>query len=159
MKENSLNSHLSLPTSSSSSLIIGLIHTENEEVRLKIECSHCISSFCSSCLSSPYHYHGNCSEIEGLTKAWYEWKQGKQKEYLKEVSQVSGYEGLYEEYQKKTNDRADLIAGQKYEEILANETEMSKDCKACPHCGAPVIKVLQFRSLSWFPLSSLDIRM
>jgi hypothetical protein len=116
--------------------------TENKTI--KLECPHCSSSFCSSCLASPFHYHGKCQEIEGLTKAWYEWKNGKQEEYLKELSKVSGHEGMYEEYQMNLCGKEMLLAGQKLQEIKDNEKEMARACKTCPHCGAPSVKVSVF---------------
>jgi hypothetical protein len=108
---------------------------------MRLECHHCLSSFCSLSLLSPYHYHEKCDEIEGLTKAWYEWKQGKREEYLQEISIVSGHEGKYDEYRKQLNGKEQILVGQKLQEIQDNEKEMGRSCKSCPYCGAPATKV------------------
>jgi len=100
--------------------------------RRRYACSCGAPPVCTGC-SAPYHYHGKCADVQPLRARWIAWLQGGRE----------AYKGL----QKRTAREA--TAQQRVlREAMARHTELERDeswkalnCRCCPRCRRPVVKV------------------
>lgn len=109
-----------------------------------VTCGRCNVAFCAQCMSSPYHYRCQCTDVMRYARAWTEWVAGgrdryvtvmraKEEQYLKE-------RGNFEE-QKRKHDEEAKAAEKRFQELQGMEQWKSTHCKCCPKCKRVVEKL------------------
>lgn len=106
--------------------------------RRSYKCACGTTPFCTHCRQSPYHYHADCSEVQGMRRRWLEWVAGGRDEHEGSAKKSEAFEAQA---------RALREGLERHEELEADEGWKAAHCRCCPHCGRTVQKITGCNSM------------
>ncbi|CAF4784430.1 unnamed protein product, partial [Rotaria sp. Silwood2] len=101
-----------------------------------VQCPLCGYEFCSLC-NQQYHFRTTCQEVPEITQRWFFWCNTERGNYWQaRAQQDANFRAQLEDYerQKVVNERRNEELRQRYNDLLADETFKSQNCRICPHC-------------------------
>ncbi|CAF3042476.1 unnamed protein product [Rotaria sp. Silwood2] len=102
----------------------------------EVQCPLCGYEFCSLC-NQQYHFRTTCQEVPEITQRWFFWCNTERGNYWQaRAQQDANFRAQLEDYerQKVVNERRNEELRQRYNDLLADETFKSQNCRICPHC-------------------------
>lgn len=92
---------------------------------------------CTRCRQAPYHFHGECSQVQGLRQSWLEWVSGGREEYFQ--CPLDDYVGHLEACKDRIKALEEGL--QRHREVLRDEEWKANNCRLCPGCRRPIEKM------------------
>ena len=99
--------------------------------RLPVECLGCREIFCSKCNEVPYHYYGECEDMDLRRREW--------ASFLEENLASMETQDQGSSLQEKLSAVQGKIKG--YQNEAVDQSFLEANCRQCPHCGVTVQKV------------------
>lgn len=93
--------------------------------------------FCARCREVPYHYHGQCSELQAMREQWLSWvsqAEDRASCFGSPSTSAAAYDEQVQALRAAICRRAELEADEKWKE---------QNCRLCPSCRQPVPKVVE----------------